>query len=158
MKNLLLNLTIIIFSLQQTYLLLHKTTINTKLCVFQYKILNNVLYLNKMLFRCRKVRSPSCYFCKSSEETLFYFHKIFFSNYFTIPNISPQSAILAFMEEIQDHHYIIINHTWLIYKHYVYLSRNLGSLNFIGLKNYILETNILEAQNDPHKKCNFLKK
>ena len=61
---------------------------------------------------------------------------------FIIPNISPQSTILGFMEEIQDQHNMIINHVLLIYKHYVYLSRNSGSLNFVGLKNYILETKI----------------
>ena len=64
------------------------------------------------------------------------------------------------MEEIQDQRNIIFNHILLIYKH-VYLSRNYESLNFIGLKYYILKTQTLEekiAQNDPHKKCNFLKK
>ena len=48
-------------------LLCVKSTINTKLRVSQYKILNNVLYLNKMLFRFGKVKSPLYSFCKSSE-------------------------------------------------------------------------------------------
>ena len=61
------------------------------------------------------------------------------------------------MEEIQDQRNIIINHILLTYKHNVYPSRNFESLHFIGLKNYILKTKILEerrAQNDLHKKQN----
>ena len=60
MKNLLSALLWLFFlddklRLEKVYLLpCKKTTINMKLCVFQYKILNNVLYLNKMLFRFGK--------------------------------------------------------------------------------------------------------
>ena len=48
---------------------------DSRLQVFQYKLLNNVLYLNKMLFRFGKIDSPLCSFCKMIEETplhLFY--------------------------------------------------------------------------------------
>ena len=67
------------------------------------------------------------------------------------------------MEEIQNQPNIIINHVLLICKHYVYLSKNSKSLNFVGFKtrNYILEAKILEekiAQNDLNKKRNFLRK
>ena len=55
-------------------------------------------------------------------------------------------SIIGFMEEILDPHNIIINHNFLICKHNVYLSRSSESLNFIGLKNYILETIILEEK------------
>ena len=101
-----------------------------------------------------------CSFCKSPEEAAAHLfsacsfsqsiwsqtHKleVFFLNHSTSPNILPQSAIHGFMEEIQDQHNVIINHVLLIYKHHVYLSRNYGSLNFIGLQKYIFETNILE--------------
>ena len=50
-------------------------TKDTRLQVFQYKLLNIVLYLNKMLFRFGKIDSPLCSFCKMTEETplhLFY--------------------------------------------------------------------------------------
>ena len=61
------------------------------------------------------------------------------------------------MEEIQNQRNIFINDILLINKH-MCLSRNYQSLNFIGLKDYILETKLLQekiAQNNPHKKCNF---
>ena len=57
------------------YMLPRIVTKNTRLQVFQYKILNNVLYLNKMLFRFGKIDSPLCSFCKMIDETplhLFY--------------------------------------------------------------------------------------
>ena len=75
-------------------------------------------------------------------------------NSFTIPNISSQSAILCFIEEIQDQHNAFIKCILLFYKHYVYLSKNFESMNFIGPKYYVLETKTVEervAQNDPHK-------
>ena len=61
------------------------------------------------------------------------------------------------MEEIQNQRNIFINDILLINKH-MCLSRNYQSLNFIGLKDYILETKLLQekiTQNNPHKKCNF---
>ena len=43
--------------------------------MFQYKVLNNVLYLNNMLFRFKKVDSPLCSYCDEEEETpLHLFH------------------------------------------------------------------------------------
>ena len=71
MKNLLPHLATTLFSVQR------KTTINTKLFVFQYRILNNVLYLNKMLFTFGKVKFPLCSFCQSSEETAVHLFSIF---------------------------------------------------------------------------------
>ena len=46
----------------------------------------------------------------------------------------PQSAVPGFMEEIQDKNKIIINQIFLIYKHYVYPSKNYEISNLIFLK------------------------
>ena len=57
------------------YLMLHRVTIDTNLCIFQYKILNKVLYLNEKLFKFKIVSSPLCSFCNLKDETpinLFY--------------------------------------------------------------------------------------
>ena len=111
----------------EIYLLPHKPTLNTKLRVFQYKVLNNVLYLNKIFFRCGKVKSPLWFFCKSCGEIPVHF----FSSCSLWQNIWSQAQVFFsnskcqpdFMEEIQDEPNIVINHILLIYKHYVYLSR-----------------------------------
>ena len=58
------------------------------------------------------------------------------------------------MEEIQDQHNIIINHILLIYKLYVYLSRNSEGLNFIHLKKlYVRNILINKTTNDTLSFC-----
>ena len=57
------------------YMLPRIVTKDSRLQVFQYKLLNNVLYLNKMLFRFGKI----CFFCEMTEQTptyLFYNFRI----------------------------------------------------------------------------------
>lgn len=64
------------------------------------------------------------------------------------------------MEKIQDKNKIIINHIFLIYKPYVYPSRNHEVSKLISLKNHILETKILAekiAWNDLHEKSKVFK-
>ena len=69
---------------------------------FQYKILNNVLYLYKMLFHFRKTPSPLCSLCKLHDETLIHLFsscnqvislwieiKLFFSEYIQLTLLSP---------------------------------------------------------------------
>ena len=64
------------FDWKSIYLLPRMVTVNTKLRVFQYKILNNILFVNKMLFKFSKVESPLCYFCKAEDETYIHlFHR-----------------------------------------------------------------------------------
>ena len=61
---------------EKIYLLPFKTTLDTKLREFQYKILNRILYTNKMLFKFKKVDSPLCDFCEKELETIehLFFH------------------------------------------------------------------------------------
>ena len=39
------------------------------LCIFQSKILNEIFFLNKLLFKFKRFSSPQCYFCNSANET-----------------------------------------------------------------------------------------
>ena len=65
------------------YMLPCIVTKDSRLRVFQYKLLNNVLYLNKMLFRFGKIDSPLCSFCKMIEETpLHLFYNCIKTNFF----------------------------------------------------------------------------
>ena len=104
---------------------------DSRLQVFQYKLLNNVLYLNKMLSKFGKIDSPVHAFCKMIEETplhLFYNCiktkllwdqlKDFISNEtLSFPSLTPQSAILGHINLSDD--YLLINHIILIYKFYI---------------------------------------
>lgn len=61
---------------EKMYLLPFKTRSDTKLRETQCKILNRILYTNKMLFKFRKVDSPLCDFCEKKLETIehIFFH------------------------------------------------------------------------------------
>ena len=52
------------------YLLLQKTTIESRMRIFQYKILNNILYLNDRLYKLGYVESPKYSLCNSETETM----------------------------------------------------------------------------------------
>ena len=56
---------------KHVHLLPRRVTVNTNLRVFQYNILNNVLYLNEKLIRFKKISYPLCSFCQSENETPF---------------------------------------------------------------------------------------
>ena len=55
---------------KEVYLTPLKITIESQLRVFQYKILNNVLYLNNRLFKMGYAESPLCSLCKRENETV----------------------------------------------------------------------------------------
>ena len=108
------------------YLLVCIVTKDSKLRVFQFKLLNNVLYLNKMLFRFGKSGSPLCSFCNLKNETpyhLFYecshtnslWNQLrhFLSNSLNIPLLTPQSAIFGFIN--QKENFLILNHLHILH-------------------------------------------
>ncbi|RUA06576.1 MAG: hypothetical protein DSY43_01730, partial [Gammaproteobacteria bacterium] len=55
------------------YSRIYQSTIDTKLRAFQYKILNNCLYLNQKLFLFKLVESPNCTFCFHHIESIEHF-------------------------------------------------------------------------------------
>ena len=52
------------------YLLPGRVTLDTRTRAFQYKILNLILYTNRILYKMNLVPSPMCTFCRDHEETL----------------------------------------------------------------------------------------
>ena len=140
---------------------------------FQYKLINNILYLNKMLFRFNLVTESSCSFCSFEDETpIHIFHdcihtqnlwselQIFLSDSLTVPSLTPQSAIFGFID-IENQNYIIINHLHLIFKYNIYKSRTYKSLNFLYLKSDIkkvINTEETISLKDQRKKERFFKK
>ena len=95
---------------------------NSHLCYFNYKIINNVLYLNKKLFQFSKSQSPLCSFCHTEAETTFYvFHKcsvtkilwnqllVFFETDHDFPDLAPQAALFGFINESDNNLNILQN-------------------------------------------------
>ena len=58
------------FTWKDVYILPRIVTINTRLQVFQYKVLNNVLYLNKHLYIFKLSDTKLCSFCNQEDETV----------------------------------------------------------------------------------------
>ena len=58
------------FQWRDIYTLPRKVTINAYLRSFQYKILNNILYLNKKLHNFGLPNTQLCSFCKMKEKTI----------------------------------------------------------------------------------------
>ena len=92
------------------YILPRRVTTDTHLRNFQFKILNNILYLNKKLFTFGISDSALCSFCLSEEETAIHIfcncaHTqslwnqiiIFFSGNISFQSLTPQTAIFGFL-------------------------------------------------------------
>ena len=106
-------------------------TIDTALRSFQYKILNNVLFVNKKLNTFGIASTALCFFCNTSEETPIHIYVDFvlvkylwerlrmkFQNYFILPSLTPQAAVLGLYNEANDN-YNFLSHILLIFKYYI---------------------------------------
>ena len=58
------------FEWDSIYLLPRKVTIESRTRDFQYKILNRILFTNKMLFKMKISDTDKCTFCNEEEETI----------------------------------------------------------------------------------------
>ena len=155
------------------YLLPRKVTIETKLRMFQYKILNSTLYLNKHLFLFKKKDNKFCSYCFTEEETVSHIFatckktnglwnelNLSLNNDMHLPALSPQSAIFGFFQDDQ-HVHLILNHILIIFKYYVYITRDSNKLSLGALKKNIKKVYQLEkkvSENDEKKKNLFNKK
>ena len=114
----------------------HMVTIESSLQIFQYKILNNILFLNNRLFKFGQVQSPLCSLCKHENETT----KHLFSQCFitgmlwdsvkswlmgsiTLPPLNPDTAILGHWRP-ENKFNILVNHLTLLFKFFIYKFKN----------------------------------
>ena len=111
------------------------TTIESSLRSFQYKILNNVIFLNERLYKFNVVTGPLCSLCKEKNESVSHlfcycretrrlWHPLqkWFPDYGNLPHLEPQMIILGIWHDDQPDK-ILINHMILLFKHYVYLKK-----------------------------------
>ena len=150
---------------KHVHLLPRRVTVDTNLRIFQYKILNNVLYLNENVFRFKKISYPLCSFYQSENETpihlfhrciktylLWYKFKKFLKTKIDLPVNTPQSAIFGFLN--YENNSDIINHLLLIFKYYLFSSREHEKLGLEVLKKGIVKIYNIEKQ----KYLNVLKR
>ena len=138
------------------YGILRIATLETKTRIFQHKLVNNVLYLNKKLFNFGIIFQSKCSFCELYDETL---HHIFYERTYTqnswnqlplylsekvsLPVLNPQSAIFGFIY-VLDHNYLLANHLLLIFKYNIYNSSVNNTLSFHSLKCVISQIKYIE--------------
>ena len=108
---------------------------------FEYKILNNVLFLNKKLYTFGITNNVLYSFCNTLEETPIHIFfdcvhvkclwerlRMKFPNDFILSSFTPQTAILGLYNETNDN-YNLLSHILLIFKYYIYISREKQILN-----------------------------
>ena len=118
-----------------------------------------MLYLNKKLFQFCKTQSSLCSFCHiETETTLHVFHKcsatkslgnqplLFFETDLDFPDLTPQDALFGFINESDNNLNILQNPTSLIFKLYVYQSRERGVLNLNNLMKNFTKVKKLERK------------
>ena len=141
------------------YLLPQKTTIESRMRIFQYKILNNILYLNNRLYKFGYVESPLCSLCNSETETMIHLFcrcsktlQLWssLSNWckecLTLPTLEPSTAILGFWN-INDKENKLINHILIPFKYFIYANRNIKhASNFHALKIFISSVQNIERK------------
>ena len=143
---------------KKIYLLPPKVSHDSNLRMFQYKILNNVLYLNKQLFIFNKKDTKLCLYCRLQDETINHIFveckfaiklwsdlRHYCQSSFVIPILNPQSATFGFFE-IDPDLVILLNNILLLYKYYIYWSRDSSKLSFAALLKSVKKVFVLEKK------------
>ena len=161
------------FNWKLIYRIPHISTLETKIRIFQYKFLNNVLCLDKKLFQFGIISQSKCFLYELYDETphhIFYECtyaqslwnqlRLYLSENVALPVLNQQSAIFGFTD-VLDHNYLLVNHLLLIFKYNIYNSRVNNSLSLQSLKCVISQIKYIEetiSNNDLNKKRKFSNK
>ena len=135
---------------KKVYSLPFRTTLDSKLREFQYKILKNIVFTKDKLFRFGLSQSPNCTFCNEEPESLEHllsrfkvsseFWKEVLSwlkeNNIVIESFGEIGLFLGIFEESED--FLLINHVMLSGKYYIYVRKCPGSLP--SLRGFIART------------------
>ena len=136
-----------------------QVTIESSLRSFQYKILNNILYLNEKLFKFKIADSPLCSLCKTENESMLHLFcecavtsnlleqfKLWVSDIFHFGKIDIDPQIIIFGAwNLKTPDFILINHMILLFKRYIYLRRqDRHGPNITGLKSFIKNIETVE--------------
>jgi hypothetical protein len=139
------------------YSLPRRITKNAYDRVFQYKILNNVLYLNKKLFLFGKSDTSLCSFCENAEEDMTHLFsacprilalwirlQTAIAPNIILRDLNAEFALVGFYEAPREH-FNLVNHILLLFKLYIYQSRNSKTISLIGMIGKISEIAKLEC-------------
>ena len=113
-------------------------TIESKMRIFQYKILSNILFPNAKLFKMKIINSPLCSLCGEENKTTWHLFsqckvtihhwrslKTWLKPSINVPDLTPESALLGLNKASDNNKYVntLINHLILIFKKTLYEMR-----------------------------------
>ena len=114
---------------KEIYMIPRIVSSNTHMRCFQYKVLNNTLFLNKKHFLFKKSNSPLYYFCDEEDETVFYLYfycpnvrnlgnqlDFYIAEDFSLPPQTLQAAVFGFSEKDNTKNVILYYHLFPIFK------------------------------------------
>ena len=106
----------------QIYILPLKVSVYSYMLCFQYKIINYILFLNKKLYIFGISETPLCSFCHAKEEATFHIFfnccktqslweelRKYFHDDFSLPILSPQTALFGFLDFSEHEDLFLIN-------------------------------------------------
>ena len=148
-------------------------TIETSLRVFQYKILNNILYLNNRLYKLGFADNPLCSLCTKEPETIkhlfcycIYTQKLWKSlerwlrASVVLPALTAEAAIIG-KWDAEHSSSLLVNHVTLLFKRFLYINRTTSAKsNLYSLKLYSRYIEIIEKRIAKEKgslECHFKK-
>ena len=118
------------------YNLPRKVTIDETARIFRFRLLHNILFLNKHLHKMNITDTAQCSFCNSTGETymrlfaeyvntenLWTALQICLGSACQLPNLNRQNAILGFPMSKSDLSSLLVNHILLIFKRSLYEAR-----------------------------------
>ena len=117
--------------------------------IFQYKILNHILYLNRQLFRTKLVDSPFCSLCGHCVETVMHLFLSctvsqglwdeitkWSSSCILLPKLTEQIIYLGWFQDSS--HNILINYIILLFKKFIYIRKESKSqINMQDFKHFL---------------------
>ena len=117
------------------YLLPFKATKETKLIMFQYKIIHPILFTNSLLYKLKKLSSPHCPFCPATHQTVTHMFvecvqaSIFWSEFqnwiLQLCNLqlvlSPQDVIYGIIRQLNPP-CLALNHLIILGKYFLYVN------------------------------------
>ena len=135
----------------QIYILPRNVTVYSYMRCFQYKIITNILFLNKKLYIFGVSETSLCSFCHIKEEitTQSSWEKLrkYFHDDFSLPVLSPQTALFGFLDFSEHEDLFLLNHILLVFKLYLYKTREEKTLHLKMLLMNIADVKRIEKKN-----------
>ena len=128
-------------------------TVESELRIFQYKVLNNILYLNDRLYKMGVVQSPLRSLCKHEKETVIYLFsqchvtkQLWLRGALSLPPLEPVAAMLGSWD-LENEANVLLNHSMLLFKYFIFRFMNINiSVNLHHLQHFILSVQKVEQK------------